>query len=143
MDFHDFLRMLVLCMKIIHMNYTICIALLHANNDSTYRDYTFEWKQRRKWNLMKSNGMNFCCAMERSEWNAAPSSPQLRGKPSQSTNQSLFMKANWWLLARSLLLLFFFHISSFPSYSLLWLLFSSLTEFGVIVSLVFFIPIFL
>ena len=63
-----------------------------------------EWKQRRKWNLMKSNGMNFCCAMERSEWNAAPSSPQLRGKPSQSTNQSLFMKANWWLLARSLLL---------------------------------------
>ena len=65
-----------------------------------------EWKQRRKWNLMKSNGMNFCCAMERSEWNAAPSSPQLRGKPSQSTNQSLFMKANWWLLARSGLLFF-------------------------------------
>ena len=55
------------------------------------------------------DGMNDCRSLSLSgrAMEPNPRSPMLRGKPSQSTNQSLFVKANWWLLARRELVDFF------------------------------------
>ena len=50
--------------------------------------------------------LSLFAAEEEEEEQAAHQTAPRCGKPSHSTNQSLFMKANWWLLARSGLLFF-------------------------------------